>query len=454
MSAAVGGDLQRNLRRGVGVKDANRAGEQIKNVIENVQNLREKIQDFIPVKPDEVGPMYGGAGSLTADPPKLETLGSDSGAAAPRILPSVEEIQRQNQHLNPEQPKNDGYDLPSTDYSGSLSNVNIGSSGFVEKKKIDTVANKAQTGEKFAPAFGKSQLRYPYETTQASQDYLRFNIYKYQRKTRTREATVNGRTETVNSLIVARGIGDETVDIIPRNLLGSILLPVPSQIGSSNNVQYGESKVNAFAAAGFEAGVDIARSNNPIDALRKAISNVDRGIDLAVENRDLITTALVANAVNQLGANLDVNQVLARDSGQIINPNMELLFNSPTLRQFKFQFKFTPRFEKETLEVKRIIKAFKKNMSPKGGNSGALLKTPNIFQLQYVKGNGRSQGFLHEFKLCALQNVSVNYTGDGTYATYYDGTPVSMTIDLSFQELSPVYNEDYDLRDNTDGVGF
>ena len=163
---------------------------------------------------------------------------------------------------------------------------------------------------------------------------------------------------------------------------------------------------------------------------------------------------MVASAVNQFGANLDVNSVLARESGQIINPNMELLFNSPALRQFKFRFKFTPRFEQETLEVKRIIKAFKKNILLKVGASGALLKTPNIFQLQYVRGDGRPQGFLHEFKLCALQSCAVNYTGDGVHATYYDGTPVSMTVDLAFQELSPVYNEDYDLRDNTDGVGF
>ena len=104
--------------------------------------------------------------------------------------------------------------------------------------------------------------------------------------------------------------------------------------------------------------------------------------------------------------------------------------------------------------MKRIIKAFKRICQQRVGRTGQLFTTPNIFQLQYVKGNGRPQGFLHEFKLCALQTVSVNYTGDGTYATYYDGTPVSMTMELAFQELSPVYNEDYDLRNNRDGVGF
>ena len=32
-----------------------------------------------------------------------------------------------------------------------------------------------------------------------------------------------------------------------------------------------------------------------------------------------------------------------------------------------------------------------------------------------------------------FENISVNYTGEGTYATYDDGTPVSMIMDLTFQ---------------------
>ena len=343
--------------------------------------------------------------------------------------------------------KTDGYDIPN--YSSNLDKVNIGSSGF-DKPKFRFEEFKQgkhitpQTGEKFGPAFGKSQLRYPYETTQSSQDYIRFNIFKYERTQIQTAAGTEGK-------FFSTGIGDETVSL--RDLLGSIILPVPAQIGDTNSVQYGESRLNAFAGQAFQQGMTITGSD--LSELGDALTDAfNSSLDLAVNNRNIIRSKLVASAVSQLGANLDLNQVLARSSGEIINPNMELLFNSPALRQFKFRFKFTPRFEKETLEVKRIIKAFKKNMSPKGGATGALLRTPNIFQLQYVKGNGRDQGFLNKFKLCALQSASVNYTGDGTYATYYDGTPVSMTLDLSFQELSPVYNEDYDLRDNRGGVGF
>ena len=48
--------------------------------------------------------------------------------------------------------------------------------------------------------------------------------------------------------------------------------------------------------------------------------------------------------------------------------------------------------------------------------------------------------------------MSVNYTGSGTYATYDDGTPVHMKLDISFKELNPIYREDHEAI--TDAVGF
>ena len=136
--------------------------------------------------------------------------------------------------------------------------------------------------------------------------------------------------------------------------------------------------------------------------------------------------------------------------------NMELLFNGPTLRSFSFSFKMTPRSPSEAQECKNIIRSFKSNMAPKTkntgsvGGSGVFLKTPNVFELRYKKGNG-DHPFLHKFKQCFLTNVSVNYTGEGVYTTYDDATPVSMQIDLSFKELEPIYDVDYD---DAGGVGF
>ena len=79
-----------------------------------------------------------------------------------------------------------------------------------------------------------------------------------------------------------------------------------------------------------------------------------------------------------------------------------------------------------------------------------FIKTPNIFELQYKKGN-RPHPFLNLFQPCALTDMSVNYTGENVYATYGDGTPVSMVMTLTFKELVPVYQNDYDRRANFDG---
>ena len=50
--------------------------------------------------------------------------------------------------------------------------------------------------------------------------------------------------------------------------------------------------------------------------------------------------------------------------------------------------------------------------------------------------------------------MNVDYTGAGTYATYSDATPVHMKVSLSFQELTPIYAEDYDEGQGTGGVGY
>ena len=47
--------------------------------------------------------------------------------------------------------------------------------------------------------------------------------------------------------------------------------------------------------------------------------------------------------------------------------------------------------------------------------------------------------------------MSTNYTGSGTYATYEDGTPVHMKLDMSFKELNPIYREDHE---EVESVGY
>jgi len=275
------------------------------------------------------------------------------------------------------------------------------------------------------------QLRYPRESIENGQDYIKFDILNYKR--------------------LGLTAGAEGVRSDKSNILGTIILPIPAQISDSNTANYGPSSMNFLQQQGLAAASNLI-GGDPAGAA----SAVQGMVGNLAGNPELVKNFFAIQAVNTFGGSLSLEQVMARSSGTIINPNQELLFSGPGLRQFKFSFKFTPRFEKESLEVKKIIKAFKRNMAPKGGGQNTL-GTPNIFQINYMQGSGEHQ-FLHKFKLCALTNMSVNYTGDGVHATYHDGTPISMQMDLSFNELSPIYSEDYNEIETFEkghlGVGY
>ena len=112
----------------------------------------------------------------------------------------------------------------------------------------------------------------------------------------------------------------------------------------------------------------------------------------------------------------------------------------------------TPRNVEESKAVMQILTTFKKAAAAKrSSGSNGFLKTPDVFRITYKKGID-NQKYLNKFKVCALTQVGVNYTGSGIHATYEDGTPVHYKLDLAFTELEPIYAEDY--GDNYDEAGF
>ena len=330
----------------------------------------------------------------------------------------------------------------------------------------------------FQSGSGSNILRYPYEALSSATDYLQMDILEYVPVAKNSQNT-NGanslvsspgsRRNSLNNRVGYRSIGGLTNRVLKDG--GTILLQIPSQVQDGNSASYGDSRMNGLVAAAAQGATDIM-SGIKLDDLGGSIQEV--GAKLAetkntalqgaggVEGiKDITTKFLTSKAVGALGGNVSVNQLLARQSGEIFNPNMELLFNGPTLRSFRFSFKMTPRSSAEAEQIKLIIRSFKRNMAPKtaaaanksGSRGNFFLKSPNIFELRYRSGN-QDHPFLHKFKQCFLTDVSVNYTGEGVYATYEDATPVSMILDLSFKELEPVYDVDYDSEQGQGGVGY
>ena len=172
-----------------------------------------------------------------------------------------------------------------------------------------------------------------------------------------------------------------------------------------------------------------------------------------------VNSTFASMAVNALGGATSPEGILARQSGAILNPNMELLFGGVQLRTFSFDFDFAPRDPRESNEIKKIIRAFKVSMNAKNGSTGddpsngLFIKSPDGFQLTYKTGS-KNHEFLHKFKPMALLNMAVNYTGAGTYATYDNTAPIHMKMNLTLQELNPIYSEDYETEEGKEGTGF
>jgi hypothetical protein len=226
-----------------------------------------------------------------------------------------------------------------------------------------------------------------------------------------------------------------------------VALPIQSSITDQNSVGWEQDTLNPIEIAAAKY------SNNLITSDTTDIGNVAAGgvggaLNLIKNDQRLQQS--IRNYI--IGQAVGVNNLVSRLEGQVLNPNLELLFQAPQLRPFNFTFRMSPRNSIEAKTVKDIIKFFKKNMAAIKGKDNIFLKAPNVFKIKYLYGPNREiHPAINLIKMCALTNCSVDYTPLGTYATYNDGTMVAYNISLSFQELTPIYDTDYTTFDY--GVG-
>ena len=236
----------------------------------------------------------------------------------------------------------------------------------------------------------------------------------------------------------------ETPDRQKGQIIQTIFLPVPGGIQDQNQVSWGKGDMNAlqqaaaeFALATIGGGTDGAttkaqelagRLSNNTDEAKTAIANV------------------LAGGAAGIGA-----QLLTRETGAVINPNAELLFQGPSMRQFGFSFNMSARSEGEARVISLIIRSLKQGMSVRRSQSGLFLMSPHLFELKYITGDNSLNPHLNKFKLCAMTGLNVDYTPNQTFMALENDMPVSYNVGMQFQELEPIFNDDYQ---NDNSIGY
>ena len=323
----------------------------------------------------------------------------------------------------------------SRDYHKANGNVNEGKEAENEQNKPSVTASEAasaatKAGESVTGtrdkdgSFGGPYV-FPTSLRQGGengQDFLKFDMLSYKPKK----------------------FDDQSFSFADRNTeresLGTVILPIPGGIQDGQNVQWGGQSMTPL---------DMAKANialtTVLDGPGKAVAKTgDMAKNIAGamgDNSDALAAVIAGMAAGG-------QQLLTRTTGAIANPNMELLFGGPQLRNFSFQFLLAPRSKKEAMTVIQIIRFFKQGMAPIRTKARLFMKSPHTFRLSYRNSNGDQHKYLNKFKECALGTFTVNYAPNGNYSTFEDGVMTAYQMSMTYRELNPIYNDDYGADGN------
>ena len=338
----------------------------------------------------------------------------------------------------------------------------------------------------------KELFTYPLDID-PKQDHLKISRYEYARNPddETDPGPQGSQPINVETVSTRLGIGDrinnffskpedrvepvtlqrivEGGSMIGNEYYGSVLLPMPKVV-DTNGCEWGESELNIFGLTAVQAADQMKNmigksfigetkqykniegvnaDNMDKRAVEAITARAQRGGKLFQRIDGLksaVGNAVVAeNLARITGQSVSQDQFLARTSGRVLNPNAELLFQGPVLRDFNFDFLMIARSQKEGDEIRKIIRFFKSGMAPKF-NDATFLNTPDIFKLEYKNGTrpGDVLKTVNRFSPggLALRTIAVDYAPSGYWSAYQDSQPVALKMSLNFAELRPIYAED------------
>jgi hypothetical protein len=287
-----------------------------------------------------------------------------------------------------------------------------------------------QTSKPIAPSStskntSSSDLRYPL-TLRGDQDRVKFDLWKLNKSGIASKTQISGSSKKAeDSMFISAGEKP-------------VILPIQSGISDSNSVGWGAGELNELQRQFVNTSLQFMNSKNFGADLEQKFKDAIGAIQKP-ENENAFKLFLAEQAVGIQG-------LQSRAFGSVMNPNLELLFQGPALRPFNFVFKLSARSAPEGARIKEIIKFFKKHMAAERNPSSLFLKAPYVFGIEYQKSEGSLHPSINLIKKCALQTCSVDYTPLGSHMTYNDTdrTLVAYTLSLQFQEILPIYQDDYD----------
>lgn len=363
-----------------------------------------------------------------------------------------------------------------------------------EEAKLEALQKAQAAALKPVGPSSQGSIRYPADTIESESDYVLFNFYRYTPPFKTGGSNTTklggnfqfnwgggGQEEKIAELAAAENANTTPQQLLNQynksamysreEVLSPIMLYMPEDVSTSFKANWTGKAFSNLARDAMQAAS--AQGWGKLTAAGDTLNN-------AVRNAVPLTGAAAIRTATQkiTGDSLSNDDVFGAISGVILNPNAEMLFGGMEFRNFSLNYKMVPRNPTEARNIKNIIKTFKTAMLPSHSTAGnakifgtdtsmvfdekagwdftgflsamrnnmnsidnAFIAVPNLCLVSFMSGSGLNQN-VPQYKMCAITNVDANYTPDGTWATYDDGTPVATTLNISFQETKLIFAEE------------
>ena len=235
----------------------------------------------------------------------------------------------------------------------------------------------------------------------------------------------------------------------------SVQLYIPTGVTFSDGINYGAANLNTLGTVGL-AGIE--QGGGLVQSLKEGVTRSFAGVgDMLrgqVEDQGLarLASVRIANAIPGFFAGDEIQSAIKIGLQTRLNPNRKSLFQDVDLRPFTFTFSFIATSRRESAEIGKIIKFFRKeaypeNISPPdetgAGDIPIGYKFPNKFdiKMQVRDKFGRFVRYGYKIKPCYLRRITTNFN-PGSYSYHDDGTPFQIDMTLDFIEFSTLSKED------------
>jgi hypothetical protein len=223
----------------------------------------------------------------------------------------------------------------------------------------------------------------------------------------------------------------------------TVALYMPDTLTFTNQQGYSDAGLTGMLAAG---GSILSQGNSIVD-------NLSAG-DLAKNIKSLAGNLSPALATIAKEKSALLSAGLTAYTGLVVNPMLEMIYSTPSFREFRFDFVFYPRSEKEATEVQKIINRFQFHQAPEieSQGEGFFLIPPSEFDIKFYYNGGVNPN-IPEISTCVLTSVDVDYAPNG-FAAYEiqgevdakmgrTGMPVAIRMSLNFKETEIMTKDNF-----------